>query len=126
MNAKVILFRIVLVAVLCASFSCAPRHVISDQIRNEAETAVSFQKLVNETDRYMGKTVILGGYIIETKNVAGRANMTVLQTIMTRRRISFVKPDSINSTGNMGHLYTVLSWESGWAMILSNPLKYPI
>lgn len=90
MNAKKILYRMLLIAFLSASFSCAFRNVISDKIRSEAERAVSFQTLANATDRYIGKTVILGGYIIETKNVAGVANMTVLQTPL----LIGEKPDS--------------------------------
>jgi len=92
MNAKNILYRLMLSAVLSASFSCAPRYVISDQIRSEAERAVSFQTLVNATTRYVGKTVILGGYIIETKPVAGETNMTVLQTPL----LTGEKPDSMS------------------------------
>jgi outer membrane lipoprotein len=59
--------------------SCASREVISKQIKAEAQR-VSFKTLVQHTDRYKGKTVILGGYIIETQNISGVANMTVLQT----------------------------------------------
>ena len=92
MNAKNILCRMTLIAALSASFSCAPRYVISDQIRSETESAVSFQTLVNATDRYVGKTVILGGYIIETKPIAGGTNMTVLQTPLSTGE----KPDAMS------------------------------
>ena len=60
-------------------YSCASPEVISKGIKAEAER-VSFKTLAQQTDKYKGKTVILGGYIIETQNIAGVANMTVLQT----------------------------------------------
>ena len=68
-----------LILILAASWSCASREVISKEIKADSER-VSFKTLVRETDRYKGKTVILGGYIIETKNFSGKSTMTVLQT----------------------------------------------
>ncbi|MGD9074015.1 MAG: Slp family lipoprotein [Desulfobacteraceae bacterium] len=83
MNVKRIPLLIFLV-VACAGFwSCASRQVISEEIKAEAER-VSFKTLAQQMDRYKGKTVILGGYIIETKNIGGIANMTVLQTPLGR------------------------------------------
>jgi outer membrane lipoprotein len=73
------LLLIMLIFIYTAFCSCVSRTVISEQIKAEAER-VSFKTLAQETDKYEGKTVILGGYIIETKNIAGVANMTVLQT----------------------------------------------
>ncbi len=57
--------------------SCA---VIPRQIRSESEPSVPFYQLVTEIDRYIGKTVILGGYILEVKNFADETVITVLQT----------------------------------------------
>jgi outer membrane lipoprotein len=74
-----ILLLITLIVIYMAFCSCASRQVISEEIKAEAER-VSFKTLAQQTDRYKGKTVILGGYIIETKNISGVANMTVLQT----------------------------------------------
>lgn len=83
MNIKRILLLIILVVICTAFWSCASREVISEEIKAEAER-VSFKTLAQQTDRYKGKTVILGGYIIETKNISGVANMTVLQTPLGR------------------------------------------
>ena len=77
------LLLIVLIFIYTALCSCASREVISKETKAESER-VSFKTLTQETDRYMGKTVILGGYIIETKNVGGVASMTVLQTPLGR------------------------------------------
>ncbi len=79
MNTKKAMLLVILMTTLSASWSCAQREVISDQYRREAVRGVSFKTLAQETDRYVGKTVILGGRILETKNVGGESAMTVLQ-----------------------------------------------
>jgi outer membrane lipoprotein len=66
-------------------FFTASCSVISHQVRTESEPAVPFETLVEETDRYVGKTVILGGYILETKNLAGETIIEVLQAPLTFR-----------------------------------------
>ena len=53
--------------------------VISQQIRKEAMAPVNFKILVQETDKYLGNTVILGGYILEIQNLADRSSIKVLQ-----------------------------------------------
>jgi outer membrane lipoprotein len=83
MNVIRTLLLIMLIFIYTAFCSCVSRTVISEQVKAESER-VSFKALAQETDRYKGKTVILGGYIIETKNIAGVANMTVLQTPLGR------------------------------------------
>jgi outer membrane lipoprotein len=90
MTVKRNLSLIMLILICTAFFSCVSREVISEQIKAESERGVSFRTLAQETDRYLGKTVILGGYIIETKNIAGEANMTVFQTPLGRGE----RPDS--------------------------------
>jgi outer membrane lipoprotein len=83
MKIRRIMLLITLLFMFSVFYSCASRKVISEEIKAEAER-VSFKTLVQQTDRYKGKTVILGGYIIETKNISGVANMTVLQTPLGR------------------------------------------
>ena len=78
MKIRRIMLLITLLFMSSVFYSCASREVISKQIKAEAER-VSFKTLAQQTDRYKGKTVILGGYIIETQNISGVANMTVLQ-----------------------------------------------
>ena len=53
--------------------------VISQQIRQESMAPVGFKILVQETDKYLGNTVILGGYILETQNLADKTSIKVLQ-----------------------------------------------
>ena len=57
--------------------SCA---VISPQIRDESIGPIPFKTLMQETDRFKGKTAILGGYILETQNLADKSIVKVLQT----------------------------------------------
>ena len=61
-------------------FTLASCSVISREIRQEAGPAVSFPHLLEHTEGYMGQTVILGGYIISTRNISDRSVITVLQT----------------------------------------------
>jgi outer membrane lipoprotein len=53
--------------------------VISQQVRKESMAPVNFKILIQETDKYLGNTVILGGYILETQNLADRSSIKVLQ-----------------------------------------------
>jgi outer membrane lipoprotein len=53
--------------------------VISRQIRIESMAPVNFKTLVQDTDKYLGNTVILGGYILETQNLADTSSIKVLQ-----------------------------------------------
>ena len=70
--------RTTLVTMLMVLFtgSCS---VISQQMRTESEPAVPFKRLAQEKDRYLGKTVILGGYILKTKNLADKTIIEVIQ-----------------------------------------------
>jgi outer membrane lipoprotein len=53
--------------------------VISQQVRKESMAPVNFKTLVQETDKYLGNTVILGGYILETQNLPDKSSIKVLQ-----------------------------------------------
>ncbi len=71
--------RTVLFLILVASFaiSCS---VISSEVKSEAVPPMPFRTLVREADQYVGKTVILGGYILETRNNPGETMIEILQT----------------------------------------------
>jgi len=62
---------------LVSMFSCS---VISHQVRSEADPPVPFQTLIRDVDKYLGNTVILGGYILEIKNLKSETILKVLQT----------------------------------------------
>ena len=52
--------------------------VISQQVRKESMPPVDFKILLQETDKYLGNTVILGGYILETQNLHDKTSVKVL------------------------------------------------
>jgi outer membrane lipoprotein len=68
--------------ILLFTASCS---VISKQIREESIPPIPFRTLVSNADRYIGKTVILGGFILETKNLAEETIITVLQVPLKLR-----------------------------------------
>ena len=53
--------------------------VISQEVRSQAESPIPFQTLIEDTDRYTGRIVILGGYILEINNLASETILKVLQ-----------------------------------------------
>ena len=69
--------RTIIMLTLIATVSCS---VISQQVRTEADSPVPFQTLIRDVDKFLGHTVILGGYILETKNLESETILKVLQT----------------------------------------------
>ena len=61
---------------LITTVSCT---VISRQVRSEAEPLIPFKTLLEETEEYKGRTVILGGYILQIENLASETILKVLQ-----------------------------------------------
>jgi outer membrane lipoprotein len=57
--------------------SCA---VISKPVRSESILPVQFKTLLSEADQHIGDTVILGGYILQTKNLAQESTILILQS----------------------------------------------
>lgn len=56
---------------------CAP--VISQEVLKDVDRGVPFQAVLQNPDNFKGKTVILGGKIIETTPLEGKTRVTVLQ-----------------------------------------------
>jgi outer membrane lipoprotein len=52
---------------------------ISPEVLKEVDQAVSFEDLLKNPEAFRGKTVLLGGDIIETENFSGKTQITVLQ-----------------------------------------------
>lgn len=63
--------------------SCA--HVISKEVLKEVDRDISFAALLRDPDAYLGKTVLVGGKIIEVKNLSGKTLLFVLQHPLDRR-----------------------------------------
>jgi outer membrane lipoprotein len=74
---KTLILRLILcLLVLMLPAACA---VISQQVRSEAEPDVPFKTLLADVEKYRGRTVILGGYILEINNQASATIIKVLQ-----------------------------------------------
>ena len=73
------ILRVMLLLILTTPYilSCS---VISQQVREESVKSVHFKTLVMEADKHIGDIVILGGYILETKNSVEEAKIVVLQS----------------------------------------------
>jgi len=53
---------------------------MSQNVRKEADPSISFDELKGNTEEHVGKTVILGGYILEVRNLPRKTQIVVLQT----------------------------------------------
>ena len=63
---------------------CGP--VISEQVRRDSDTSLTFKEVLQNPDVFKGKNVIWGGEIIETLNrKEGDTQVVVLQTPLTGR-----------------------------------------
>jgi outer membrane lipoprotein len=60
-------------------------HVISEETLKQVDRNATFAQVVKEPDAYKGRTVLFGGAIIETINVADKSRMIVLQQPLGRR-----------------------------------------
>ena len=76
---KYILF-VISISLAIGIITCS---VIPKKIRSESESSVPFDILVKNIDTYIGKTVILGGFILQVENLSNETNITVLQTPLT-------------------------------------------
>jgi len=72
--------------------SCAP--VISQRTLKEVDQGLSFEQLLENPEAYKGKTVLLGGNIIETQNFPERTLITVLQRPLGFRKKPAVEDKS--------------------------------
>lgn len=53
--------------------------VVSKDIRRDAAEDIKFASLKRHADKHEGKTLILGGYILETRNLEDETRLLVLQ-----------------------------------------------
>ncbi len=73
---NVVLWFLAVVAVFVLA-GCA--HVISKEVLKEVDKNATFAQVARDPDAYKGKTVLFGGAIIETKNLADNSRIVVLQ-----------------------------------------------
>ena len=68
-----------MLVVLMISMLLCSCSVISRPMKKEAGAKVNLRHIAEYTDRYLGQTIILGGYIIEVENNEETTLITVLQ-----------------------------------------------
>jgi starvation-inducible outer membrane lipoprotein len=64
---------------LLCTVSCS---VISKQLQEEAEPDVAYGLIVQNPEKYIGKIVIVGGYISGLQDLQGQTVLTILQTAL--------------------------------------------
>ncbi|MEJ2066562.1 MAG: Slp family lipoprotein [Deltaproteobacteria bacterium] len=78
-----VLTLVFVIATVLLLAGCA--HVISRGVLQEVDTSVSFAQLSKDPEAYRGKTVLLGGDVIETQNLSDKTLVFVLQRPLDRR-----------------------------------------
>jgi outer membrane lipoprotein len=63
--------------VILLLMGCAP--VISQDVLKDVDTNLPFQAVLRNPDNFKGKTILLGGKIIETTPLQGKTRISVLQ-----------------------------------------------
>ena len=69
-------YRILMVFLLLLS-ACA--HPISKEFRNQVDPAVSLNQILQSPNQYLGKKVVLGGTIVETRNLKNVTEIEVVE-----------------------------------------------
>jgi outer membrane lipoprotein len=64
--------------------ACAP--VISQQVLDEVDDSLRFLDILADPDAYRGRSVLLGGYVIETRNLPEKTLIMVLQSPLGYRK----------------------------------------
>ncbi len=77
------MIRIILLGLVCLS-SLGCQHAISEALRQQAEPPVSFEALRQDPEAFEGRTVILGGDILKTKNAKQQTSIEILQKPLDR------------------------------------------
>jgi outer membrane lipoprotein len=68
--------KLILISALTVIIGCA--HVISQEVRNEVDPEVTPEMIFSSPDAYKGKSVILGGVIINSQNTQEGTSIEVL------------------------------------------------
>lgn len=72
-------FILQILSIFIFTVGLAACSVVSKNVRQEAMTDISFKALTAQTEQYIGKTVILGGYIVNVTNRPEQTRLTLLQ-----------------------------------------------
>lgn len=91
-NKSMSILLVALAAGLCLA-GCAP--TFSRELIDQVDRTTTFRELQSDPDRHIGKTLMLGGVILETRNAAGSTIIQVLQTPLDRQG----RPRETDETG---------------------------
>ena len=84
MKSKILSILLLAAHCLLTAFFIAGCSVISKDIRREADRTITLPMVQANPDAFKGKTVIWGGIIISSKNLADKTVIEVLQTPLDR------------------------------------------
>ena len=65
------------VLLLVALSACV--HPISGNLRRQVDPTLSFAQILSDPQKHIGKKVVLGGVIVETRNLADHSDVEVVQ-----------------------------------------------
>lgn len=85
--------RLLLVGFLGLLMGCAP--VLPRNVVEQSDRSISFQSLRQDSQKFSGKTVIVGGSIIALKNLENGSQLEILEWPLGYR----MKPKPYESTG---------------------------
>jgi len=71
--------HIIILAAFCSCALITACTAVSREIRSEAEPPMAYTRLLQEAEAYRGKTVILGGYILDINNTDTETTLKILQ-----------------------------------------------
>jgi outer membrane lipoprotein len=88
-----ICFQTIILSVLMGLFGCA--HPFSEELRKDLDPTLSFERLLKFPEEFIGKRVIFGGVIVETRALPQGTEVEVVQ-----KEIDFSGyPEMGNKTG---------------------------
>jgi outer membrane lipoprotein len=87
------LWLVVLLLAAAGLQACA--HPISEGLRRQADPELTFTRLLENPDQYIGKTFVLGGTIVATRNLETGSEIEVVQKELS----SFGEPGLSDDTG---------------------------
>ncbi len=71
------LYTLIFLLAAALTTSCA---VVSKDVKKIARKDIAIERLLQNPEKYIGQTVLLGGYVLETRNQPKKTEIVVLQT----------------------------------------------
>lgn len=71
-------FRLIAGLILFFSAACTPK-IIPDDILEKVDQDLTFEAILDQPDRHLGKIILLGGEIIEIRNLQENTEIEILQ-----------------------------------------------